>query len=92
MSDFLDKIKPFIIGSLSGMTATTVIQPIDTVKVLIQLKKQDAGKTAIQSPITIAKDQITNKGFLSLYSGLDAALMRQLVYTGMRLGLYKSIE
>jgi solute carrier family 25 oxoglutarate transporter 11 len=92
MSDFFEKVKPFMIGSMSGMIATTVIQPIDTIKVLIQLKKADAGKAAIDSPITIAKNQIASKGFLSLYSGLDAALMRQLVYTGMRLGLYKSIE
>lgn len=32
------QVKPFILGSLSGMTATCVIQPIDTIKVVIQGK------------------------------------------------------
>ena len=31
-------VKSFVIGSLSGMIATCVIQPIDTVKVVIQGK------------------------------------------------------
>ena len=33
-----DKVKPFVIGSVSGMLASAVIQPIDTVKVVIQGK------------------------------------------------------
>ena len=32
------KVKAFMLGSLSGMIATSVIQPIDTVKVVIQGK------------------------------------------------------
>jgi solute carrier family 25 oxoglutarate transporter 11 len=35
---FLDAIQPFVIGGLSGMLATCFIQPIDMVKVTIQLK------------------------------------------------------
>jgi hypothetical protein len=31
--------KPFIIGSLSGSIASAVIQPIDTVKVVIQARR-----------------------------------------------------
>lgn len=34
----LDRIQPFVIGGLSGMFATCIIQPIDMVKVTIQLK------------------------------------------------------
>jgi hypothetical protein len=37
-------LKPFLVGSLSGSIATTVIQPIDTVKVLIQSKRELVGK------------------------------------------------
>ncbi len=36
-----DKIQPFVIGGLSGMTATCIIQPIDMIKVTIQLKSED---------------------------------------------------
>lgn len=38
-TSLITKIKPFLIGSLSGSIASCVIQPIDTVKVLIQAKK-----------------------------------------------------
>jgi len=31
--------KPFIVGSLSGSVASAVIQPIDTIKVVIQAKR-----------------------------------------------------
>lgn len=32
-------IQPFLVGSLSGSIASAVIQPIDTVKVIIQSKR-----------------------------------------------------
>ena len=38
MTKFLDAIQPFWIGGLSGMLATCVVQPIDMIKVTIQLK------------------------------------------------------
>jgi solute carrier family 25 oxoglutarate transporter 11 len=38
MDLFLDKIQPFVIGGLSGMFATSIIQPVDMIKVSIQLK------------------------------------------------------
>lgn len=37
---FLDSIQPFVIGGLSGMFATCIIQPIDMIKVSIQLKSE----------------------------------------------------
>lgn len=39
-----DKVRPFVIGGLSGMFATTVVQPIDTVKVRIQISGENKGK------------------------------------------------
>lgn len=38
-----DVVKPFMIGGLSGSLATTCIQPIDTVKVQIQIKSEQRG-------------------------------------------------
>lgn len=37
---FFDAIQPFWIGGLSGMMATCVIQPIDMIKVVIQLRSE----------------------------------------------------
>lgn len=44
-SNLFDAIQPFWIGGLSGMTATSVIQPLDMIKVVIQLKSEDANGT-----------------------------------------------
>ena len=38
LTKFFDTIQPFWIGGFSGMFATCVIQPIDMIKVTIQLK------------------------------------------------------
>lgn len=77
--------KPFVTGSLAGMSATCCIQPMDMIKVRIQLGAAEGGAT---SPFTIASQMIKSEGFLSLYSGLSAGLTRQVVYTGARLGLF----
>jgi len=36
-SSTFQKVKPFIIGGLAGMFATCCVQPIDTIKVQIQI-------------------------------------------------------
>ena len=85
--------KPFIIGSMSGSVASAVIQPIDTVKVVIQSRRQAAGRgAAVTNPIVVAKEVITENGVVGLYKGLDSAILRQFIYCGIRLGLYKSLE
>jgi solute carrier family 25 oxoglutarate transporter 11 len=77
--------KPFVTGSFSGMFATCCIQPMDMIKVRIQLGAAEGGTT---SPVAIASQMIKNEGFLSMYAGLGAGLTRQVVYTGARLGLF----
>jgi len=77
--------KPFVTGSMSGMFATCCIQPMDMIKVRIQLGAAEGGAT---SPFAIASTMVKEEGFLSLYSGLSAGLTRQVVYTGARLGLF----
>jgi len=77
--------KPFVTGSMSGMFATCCIQPMDMIKVRIQLGAAEGGAT---SPFTIASQMIKNEGVLAMYAGLGAGLTRQVVYTGARLGLF----
>jgi len=77
--------KPFATGSLSGMFATCCIQPVDMVKVRIQLL---AGTAEASGPVTIATNMLKNEGLAAFYKGLDAGLTRQVVYTGARLGLF----
>jgi len=78
-------VKPFVTGSMSGMAATCCIQPMDMIKVRVQLGAAEGGVT---SPFAIASTMIKNEGVLAMYAGLGAGLTRQLVYTGARLGLF----
>lgn len=78
-------VKPFATGSLAGMGATTCIQPIDMVKVRIQLL---AGSAGAAGPMTIVSNMLKNEGVAAFYTGLSAGLTRQVVYTGARLGLF----
>lgn len=79
----------FLFGGLSGMTATSVIQPIDTIKVRIQLAGEAAGKGASGSPFKIASKILSQEGLSGFYKGIDSALFRQATYSTTRLGLYK---
>ncbi|KAH8154059.1 uncharacterized protein LAJ45_01826 [Morchella importuna] len=65
------------------MIATCVIQPVDMVKVRIQL----AGNQKV-SPLKVTSDIIKQGKFLDLYSGLSAGLLRQAVYTTARMGFF----
>jgi solute carrier family 25 oxoglutarate transporter 11 len=86
-----DMLKNFAIGGLSGMTATSCIQPIDMVKVRIQLKSESRASNL--SPFTIARDIYANEGGLKgFYQGIDSALLRQAVYATLRLGIYFNLS
>ncbi|OMJ85548.1 hypothetical protein SteCoe_13087 [Stentor coeruleus] len=82
--------KNFLIGGGAGMFATSCIQPIDFVKVQLQIKGE--GQKGVKSnPITIARETIAKYGVKRLYTGLDSALLRQATYTTARMGLYKTM-
>lgn len=62
---FWSYAKPFLVGSFSGGVASAVIQPIDTVKVLIQSKREAAGKNAVNlSPFHIGREVIEKNGVI----------------------------
>lgn len=74
-------VKPFVNGGASGMLATCVIQPIDMVKVKIQLGEGSA--------TAVTKKMLANEGVGSFYKGLSAGLLRQATYTTARLGSFR---
>lgn len=79
---------PFINGGLAGMTATVVIQPVDMVKVRLQLAGEGAKTGPRPSALGITRDIIASGKALDLYTGLSAGLLRQAVYTTARLGCF----
>lgn len=92
--DFLEKLSkwivPFAIGGVSGAAATMVIQPLDTLKVQIQIVSEQLGRIKSDSlAISNIFMKIRNQqGLRVLYRGLDSAIFRQLFYASARLGAY----
>lgn len=81
----------FLIGGASGMIATTIIQPIDFLKVQIQVRSEMGNKDL--NPFRIASEVRKSEGtYRAFYRGLDSALLRQLFYTSVRLGLFYTIK
>jgi len=79
---------PFINGGLAGMVATSVIQPIDMVKVRLQLAGEGVKTGPKPTPLSVARDVIAAGKVRDLYTGLSAGLLRQAVYTTARLGFF----
>ena len=75
----------YIIGCLSGLTATTLVQPIDYIKVQSQLNPS-------VNKLNLFKNIYKTHGFGEFYRGINIALMRQCVYGTIRLGLFKDLK
>lgn len=69
-----------------------MIQPLDTLKVNIQVASEKLGlegKAKMLSIGKVFKSIIGQKdGFKILYRGLDSAIFRQLAYASARIGFY----
>jgi solute carrier family 25 oxoglutarate transporter 11 len=85
---FMRAALPFINGGTAGMVATTVIQPIDMIKVRLQLAGEGARTGPKPSPLSVTRDIIAAGKVMDLYTGLSAGLLRQAVYTTARLGIF----
>jgi solute carrier family 25 (mitochondrial oxoglutarate transporter), member 11 len=79
---------PFINGGLAGMTATVVIQPVDMIKVRLQLAGEGQKTGPKPTALGITRNIIASGKVLDLYTGLSAGLLRQAVYTTARLGIF----
>ena len=85
---FMKAALPFINGGTAGMVATTCIQPIDMIKVRLQLAGEGVKTGPKPTPLGVARDVIAAGKFMDLYTGLSAGLLRQAVYTTARLGFF----
>jgi len=77
----------WINGSLAGMGASTIVQPLDLVKNRMQVSVE--GKYSSSASVLF---QVASKeGIFKLYDGLTAAYLRQLTYGGARLSMYHTL-
>ncbi|VUC34302.1 unnamed protein product [Clonostachys rosea] len=79
---------PFINGGISGMVATSVIQPVDMIKVRIQLAGEGTSGGPKPTALSVTRQIVGSGRVLDLYTGLSAGLLRQAVYTTARLGFF----
>lgn len=85
---FVRAALPFVNGGIAGMVATSVIQPIDMIKVRLQLAGEGVKTGPKPTPLGITRDIIAAGKVLDLYTGLSAGLLRQAVYTTARIGFF----
>lgn len=83
---------PFINGGLAGMFATACIQPVDMVKVRLQLAGEGAKSGPKPTVMGVTREVIASGRVLDLYTGLSAGLLRQAVYTTARLGFFDTFQ
>lgn len=69
------------------MVATTCIQPVDVIKVRLQLLGAGS-KHAAASPLAVGRAIVKDGRFRDLWAGLSAGYLRQLTYATMRLGFF----
>lgn len=85
---FMRAALPFINGGMAGMVATSVIQPVDMIKVRIQLHGEGTSGGPKATPLSVTRQIIASGKVSDLYTGLSAGLLRQAVYTTARLGFF----
>ncbi|KAI0344580.1 mitochondrial carrier [Trametopsis cervina] len=78
----------FVCAAMSNMAASGVSNPQDVIKVRQQLRTQIPGakRNAFWS---VGAEMARTEGIRSLLSGFTASMLREIVYSGLRLGAYE---
>ncbi|KAL1488949.1 hypothetical protein ABEB36_014733 [Hypothenemus hampei] len=87
MSEKEKRVARWYFGGLSSAFAACCTHPLDLLKVHLQTQ-QEAKLNLVQ----MAKNVVKNQGFLALYNGLSASLLRQLTYSTTRFGIYEVVK
>mmetsp|Transcript_33151 Transcript_33151/g.48602 ORF Transcript_33151/g.48602 Transcript_33151/m.48602 type:complete len:306 (+) Transcript_33151:72-989(+) len=89
---FAKTAEPFVCGGSAATFASCVIHPIDLAKVRMQLYTHlNPGKPVPGFP-TLLKEMVSEGGVASIYKGVDAAIMRQMIYGTARIGLHRTFS
>lgn len=79
-----------LLSGTSAVGATLVTHPFDVVKVNLQVSGVSAPTPTAQSPLQMIAQSMRDKGPKFLYSGVGAAVLRQLSYGSARLAIFDS--
>ncbi|KAG2236418.1 mitochondrial carrier domain-containing protein [Thamnidium elegans] len=79
---------PFYFGGAASCVAAVVVHPFDLTKVRLQNTKGNVNQGMFVTMVKIGK----NEGFLKLYNGLSASILRQATYSTVRFGVYEKLK
>jgi len=68
----------FVLGGLSGMMATCIVQPIDLIKTRMQLSGEGGGTRAHKSSLHAFLNIAKQEGLFNLYTGYLLNIIRYL--------------
>jgi len=83
----------FLNGSLAAMSGGAASHPLDLLKVRLQIQGEGTAATGPKlGVIGMGMNVVKTDGFLALYRGLSATLLRQFFYSGTRFGVYEVVK
>lgn len=92
MSNKSDKpvlVSRWYFGGLASTGAAVCTHPLDLIKVHFQTASSSGGDKGRVTMLSTTVNIVRNDGFLALYNGLSASVLRQMTYSTTRFGIYE---
>jgi len=80
------------LAGVSNAFAASVTNPIDVVKIRLQMEGEGVRGASSRGVASTFVHVARNEGAAGLYRGLQASLIRELSYSGIRMGLYEPVK
>jgi solute carrier family 25 oxoglutarate transporter 11 len=81
----------FAMGGMAGMGATLFCQPLDLVKMRMQVSGEGGSQRFYKNTLDAVVTILRTEGVTGIYTGLTAGLLRQAMYTTSRMGMFHSL-
>lgn len=82
------RVARWYFGGLAGAGAACFTHPLDLLKVHLQTQQEGNKLSLFRMTVHIIRTQ----GFLALYNGLSASVMRQMTYSLVRFAIYETVK
>eukprot|EP01128_Nolandella_sp_AFSM9_P006784 TRINITY_DN3565_c0_g1_i1.p1 TRINITY_DN3565_c0_g1~~TRINITY_DN3565_c0_g1_i1.p1 ORF type:complete len:299 (+),score=20.29 TRINITY_DN3565_c0_g1_i1:295-1191(+) len=82
----------YVIGGLSSCVGESVTMPLDVAKVRMQVSLSGRRRARDLSLHKVLHGIVRREGVTALWTGMIPALLRQILYGGLRIGLYTSFK